>query len=237
MNTRTRIAAALAAVALLAACSSTPETEPTPTAAPRSAATTEAPSPTPAAPSESPNMPDVVGMPAAEARELLVAERLKVEFFDAATGEKITEASFDSSTVQVASQEPLAGAPKVDSRLAWLTVDIGTTMPATPEPTAVPMQAPTAPSYEVALEGDIYRVTVDQIVTQSEATAIIVELRAAQQLEGGYFVQINCSTGGTESADNRLANGKFAIGTRGAALTGLAPGGMEATVNEGRTCP
>lgn len=166
MNSRTRIAAAFATAALLAACSSSPEAEPTPTAAPTSAATAEAPSPTPAAPSESPNMPDVVGMPAAEARELLVAERLKVEFFDAATGEEISEASFDSSTVQVVSQQPLAGDPKVDSALAWLTVDIGTTSAATSEPAAGGIAA----TVQTALAGEGAVI----LVTETEAGRLTI---------------------------------------------------------------
>ncbi|MFH9823024.1 hypothetical protein [Streptomyces bobili] len=55
--------------------------------------------------------------------------------------------------------------------------------------------------------------------------------------EAGYFVMINCSTGGTAGADNRLANGKKAVGRMGSAATGLEAGGTEFSTNAGRTCP
>lgn len=38
-------------------------------------------------------------------------------------------------------------------------------------------------------------------------------------------------------SDNRLANGKKAVGTVGAASTGLADGQTEYEANKGRTCP
>ncbi|MFI1701968.1 hypothetical protein ACH419_39310 [Streptomyces bobili] len=55
--------------------------------------------------------------------------------------------------------------------------------------------------------------------------------------EAGYFVMINCSTRGTAGADNRLANGKKAVGRMGSATTGLEAGGAEFSTNAGRTCP
>lgn len=55
--------------------------------------------------------------------------------------------------------------------------------------------------------------------------------------EAGYYVMINCSTGGTKSEDNRLANGRHAIGRLGMATTGLKDRESEFSVNEGRTCP
>lgn len=55
--------------------------------------------------------------------------------------------------------------------------------------------------------------------------------------DGGYFVLINCATGGSTGADNRLANGKFAIGELGTAQTGLPAGGHEFSIVEGRACP
>jgi hypothetical protein len=55
--------------------------------------------------------------------------------------------------------------------------------------------------------------------------------------EAGYYIMINCSTGGTKDVDNRLANGQKAIGRLGAATTGLEPGGTEFSTNEERSCP
>lgn len=56
--------------------------------------------------------------------------------------------------------------------------------------------------------------------------------------EAGYFVLVNCSTGGTPSADNRLANGRMAIGNRGVAATGMAAGEREFALNEHNSgCP
>lgn len=55
--------------------------------------------------------------------------------------------------------------------------------------------------------------------------------------EAGYYIMINCSTGGTKSVDNRLANGQVAIGRMGAATTGLEAGATEFSTNAGRTCP
>jgi type IV pilus biogenesis protein CpaD/CtpE len=53
----------------------------------------------------------------------------------------------------------------------------------------------------------------------------------------GYFVEINCSTGATKGADNRLANGRYAKGNIGAATTGLADGKSEFSAVAGAQCP
>ncbi|MEU2443545.1 hypothetical protein ABZ588_08495 [Streptomyces althioticus] len=55
--------------------------------------------------------------------------------------------------------------------------------------------------------------------------------------EAGYYVQINCSTGGTKTMDNRLANGRYAVGRMGAAVTGMDEGDAEFSTNPGRDCP
>lgn len=62
-------------------------------------------------------------------------------------------------------------------------------------------------------------------------------VRAKDRPDGGYFVSINCSTGGTEMVDNRLANGKFAVGRLGAAQTGLPEGGTEFKLLPEAKCP
>lgn len=72
----------------------------------------------------------------------------------------------------------------------------------------------------------------------AELTAIMNELqRTYAGQDGGYFVQINCSAGGTEAADNRLANGKFAVGKIGALRTGLDDGARELTTVPESKCP
>ncbi|MEV8042446.1 hypothetical protein AB0P02_01195 [Streptomyces griseoluteus] len=55
--------------------------------------------------------------------------------------------------------------------------------------------------------------------------------------EAGYWVQINCSTGGTDKLDNRLANGRYAVGRIGSITTGLDEGASEYETNPGRKCP
>lgn len=98
--------------------------------------------------------------------------------------------------------------------------------------------APAAPAYKVVKQekGDI-TVEVDYLPTKEQMTAIVTDLKAKQSKDDGYFVLINCSTGGTKGSDNRLGNGKFAIGNIGKARTGLEEGVVEVQVNDGRTCP
>ncbi|WP_277671395.1 hypothetical protein [Saccharomonospora viridis] len=55
--------------------------------------------------------------------------------------------------------------------------------------------------------------------------------------DAGYYISINCSTGGTDSVDNRLANGRYAIGGIGQATTGLTDGESEFELVDGATCP
>ena len=86
-------------------------------------------------------------------------------------------------------------------------------------------------------EDGTIRVTVDTVPTADEARGILAALRDDFNAEGGYFVQINCSTGGTEVADNRIANGEFAVGAVGAARTGLTAGTGTIEVLDGRVCP
>ncbi|MFI5783943.1 hypothetical protein [Nocardia sp. NPDC051570] len=53
--------------------------------------------------------------------------------------------------------------------------------------------------------------------------------------EGGYWIGINCTTGGTEKADRRLANGTIAVGQLGKAQIG-GLGKFEGVVS-GAQCP
>ncbi|MBX7431128.1 hypothetical protein JDV09_03235 [Mycobacterium sp. Y57] len=96
-----------------------------------------------------------------------------------------------------------------------------------------------APPYRVERSAqDTLRVFVDQLYSPSELDSIVAELQQqyADQPDG-YFVQINCSTGGTESSDNRLANARFAVGAIGAARLGLADGAREFKPLTGVKCP
>ena len=57
-------------------------------------------------------------------------------------------------------------------------------------------------------------------------------------LEGAmYVVLVNCSVGGTDAADNRQANGRLAVGERGAQVSGLSAGQSEVEMVPGATCP
>lgn len=80
-------------------------------------------------------------------------------------------------------------------------------------------------------------VEVDRVLTQAEMTAIAEDLQGNQSEDAGYFVSVNCSTGGTAKVDNRLGNIRFGIGAKGKAATGLDEGLLDVQVNEGRTCP
>ena len=88
------------------------------------------------------------------------------------------------------------------------------------------------------LEGaSLFSVTVERTLERREAHWIVRAVLETYPPEGGYFVNINCSTNGFPAADNRQANGKFAVGNRGEAVTGLKPGTHETEMVVGATCP
>lgn len=98
--------------------------------------------------------------------------------------------------------------------------------------------AATVPAYKVVSEdGREIVVEVDALPDGDGLKAIFDQVRTKDRPDGGYSVRINCSTGGTAAADNRLANGRFGIGNLGEAQTGLKNGEVTFDVNEGRTCP
>lgn len=95
------------------------------------------------------------------------------------------------------------------------------------------------PAYKVTEQdttGNVRGVTVEVDSTKN-LRAVFDDVIKDLDDEAAYHVLINCSTGGTKTADNRLANGKYAVGNTGAAATGLEDGKSEFTENEGRTCP
>ncbi|OBG21540.1 hypothetical protein A5768_25890 [Mycolicibacterium fortuitum] len=107
--------------------------------------------------------------------------------------------------------------------------------------TAAPSDATSAaPAYrlQVGKKPSSLEVYVSKTPTYGEAQPIITDLqRKFEDKDDGYFVSINCSAGGTRDVDNRLANGKFAIGAIGAARTGLKEGQHEVTLVDGAKCP
>lgn len=94
------------------------------------------------------------------------------------------------------------------------------------------------PAYTaVSQEGGDIVVEVDQVLTADQVEAIGADLRSKQTRETSYHVSINCSTGGSATSDNRLANVRFGIGTLGKARTGLDDGQFDVQMNQDRTCP
>lgn len=92
-----------------------------------------------------------------------------------------------------------------------------------------------APAYRIVSDQD--RKVVVEVDKAESLRAVFDDVRSKYKGEGGYFVSLNCSSGGTAAADNRLANGKFANGALGAAQTGLKAGGVEFALVDGATCP
>lgn len=95
------------------------------------------------------------------------------------------------------------------------------------------------PAYTVTkqdTEGNKRTIEV-QVDTTKDLKAVFDDVVSGLKDEAGYYVMLNCSTGGTAKADNRLANGQYANGSMGAATTGLDEGTTEFDTNDGATCP
>jgi hypothetical protein len=104
------------------------------------------------------------------------------------------------------------------------------------KPSAAP--TPSTPAYRlVSAERRTVTVEVDQVPDAAGLAAILAAERARHGDDGGWTLLVNCSSGGTKAADNRLANGRWANGRLGAAQTGLAAGASEITQVDGATCP
>lgn len=95
------------------------------------------------------------------------------------------------------------------------------------------------PSYKV-VEQDTSGNT-RQVVVEVDSTtglrAVFDNVADTLTDKAGYWIQINCSTGGTAKVDNRLGNGKKAVGNIGAASTGLKDGQTEFEALDGAACP
>ncbi|MFJ7337867.1 hypothetical protein ACIQUU_32040 [Streptomyces sp. NPDC101116] len=98
---------------------------------------------------------------------------------------------------------------------------------------------PAAPPYKITQQEDSgnQRTVRVEVESSKDLRAVFDDVADKLTDEAGYFVEINCQTGGTGKSDNRLANGKKAVGTVGAASTGLADGQTEYEANKGRACP
>jgi hypothetical protein len=95
-----------------------------------------------------------------------------------------------------------------------------------------------APDYEIVEDDDQGTIVaeVDSLPDPSGLEAIFAAVRDDNDSkDGSYSLGIDCSTGGTWAAANRLASGRF--GDLGAAQTGLQDGASEFEVNDDRTCP
>ncbi|XQE79527.1 hypothetical protein ACN24L_12420 [Streptomyces microflavus] len=104
-----------------------------------------------------------------------------------------------------------------------------------PEP-AAPAAGPAYKVTKQDTEGNKRTVEV-QVDTTKDLKAVFDHVVRGLKDEAGYYVMLNCSTGGTAKADNRLANGQYANGSMGAATTGLDEGTTEFDTNDGATCP
>lgn len=105
--------------------------------------------------------------------------------------------------------------------------------PADDKPDAKP------PAYTVVERkeaGHARQITIE-VDTTKDLRAVFEDSIKDLTENAGYTVLINCSTGGTESVDNRLANGNYAIGNYGTAATGLDDGETKFELVEGRSCP
>lgn len=185
------------------------------TASPTPARSTHTNSPVPS-PTESAGVvvPSVKGMDGAAAAGVLESAGFKVE--GTWRGDKqIPDEALDASRTT-----PSAGQSADPGSLVVLELAV-----------------PPLPNYRLEVDGETYRLEFTSMITAREARWVTWSLMRSQSSPGGYFVQMNCSTGGTGESDNRLANGKFAVGALGKAQTGLKAGTQETALVDGVTCP
>jgi hypothetical protein len=102
-----------------------------------------------------------------------------------------------------------------------------------------PAAAKTTPAYKVVdrkTKGHTRQITIEVNSTKDLRAVFDDSLKGLDE-NAGYTILINCSTGGTASVDNRLANGTYAVGNYGRATTGLDDGESKFEPVEGRHCP
>jgi hypothetical protein len=107
------------------------------------------------------------------------------------------------------------------------------------KPAPAKSSAARTPAYKVVHQDDSgnQRYVTVEVTSTKGLRAVFDDIAGKLTEDAGYFVEINCSTGGTKGADNRLANGRKAVGTIGKASMGLDDGQTEYEANKGRTCP
>lgn len=96
-------------------------------------------------------------------------------------------------------------------------------------------QSADVPPYKVVSNADA-TITVE-VESTNGLNRVFEDAIKDIETDGGWSVLINCSTGATKGSDNRLANGRYAVGNIGAARTGLDDGETAFKVNQDRTCP
>lgn len=98
---------------------------------------------------------------------------------------------------------------------------------------------PSAPPYKITAQNSrgMHTYVTVEVDSTKNLKAVFDAVRADLTDDAGYFVSINCSTGSTDTYEHRLANGKYAVGSKGAASTGLDEGGTEFETVKGATCP
>lgn len=68
---------------------------------------------------------------------------------------------------------------------------------------------------------------VERATTNAELERVFDNVMRRNRADGGHWVAIDCATGNTPTYAHRLANGRYAIGRKGAAATGLHHGGHD----------
>ncbi|MEV7863345.1 hypothetical protein AB0O86_32265 [Streptomyces hirsutus] len=101
------------------------------------------------------------------------------------------------------------------------------------EPDAKPATAAKVPAYEITQQDDsgAQRVVMVEVKTTERMKTVFEAVAAKLTDDAGWFIEIDCADGG------RLANGKKAVGSTGAAATGLDDGQTEYEALPGATCP
>lgn len=96
-----------------------------------------------------------------------------------------------------------------------------------------------APAYEVTKQDDSgkSRNVEASVTTTKDLEGVFDAITKDLKDDAGYFIYINCKTGGTGTSDNRLANGRLARGNLGKAVTGLDDGATEYEAVKDHTCP
>lgn len=97
---------------------------------------------------------------------------------------------------------------------------------------------PKAENYRITQQdtsGNQRRIVVE-VDTDDNLESVFADIVTTLDDEAGYLISINCSSGGSSSVDNRLANGRYAHGPMGTASTGLPEGHSEYERTD-NTCP